>query len=101
MSEFKATPLGDIGWDELSTFADAKQPMTHRDWQVDNDNRARRGAVALIAYAQRFDQGEEFETTLSDLLGDLMHLADALKDTDFYYALDRAYRDYTEEIKGE
>lgn len=75
----------------------------------DNTRRASFAADALLAYADRTFSGavgEDFHTVIGDLLGDLMHLCDALVDAnedgrlDFDALVDRGRSHYTPELSG-
>jgi hypothetical protein len=66
----------------------------------DNYRRATFASGSLKHYAKRTgDLDEAPGTAISDLLGDLMHLADCLS-LDFISLMDRAYTDYSAEIEG-
>lgn len=66
----------------------------------DNQLRGLFAAVALKAYAARTGVGgEDFSVSLSDMLGDLRHLCDALG-LDFDEQLRRGTWHYTEELHG-
>lgn len=78
------------------------------DPQRDVDNNAAEAAIAVLAYRMVADPGavNEDETTIADLLSNLMHLADALVDEegdplDFDYLIDKARGYYEAEIRGE
>lgn len=72
------------------------------DAQRDNDIRANRGAIALVAYAQRVSGGsltDEAASTVSDLLSDLRHLCDGLG-IDWEAAVASSDINYRDEILG-
>jgi hypothetical protein len=95
-----------VDWDAVHDGA-----ATEDDWQVwaeaDDpygiqlrvDMHAQWAARALIAFTDVVGGGEDLETQLSDLLGDLQHLADALG-VDWDEAVRRGNRFYGEEILG-
>lgn len=76
-------------------------PVACRD---DNTLRAEFAGLALKAYAARVfpsgSVGEEPATVFSDLLGDLMHLADALGE-DFVALVESGEVHYLAELNGE
>lgn len=86
--------------DLLEAFPD--DHITDTDPQADNNARASFAALAVTAYAKRTcpSGGEEIETIIGDLLGDLMHLCDGL-DLSFDALVDRAFRHYDPETRGE
>jgi hypothetical protein len=74
--------------------------ITTADPQADNNARASFAAHALHAYSQVCIGSGEFEEALTDLLGDLRHLADALG-LDYGDADYRAHAHYVAEIHGQ
>jgi hypothetical protein len=82
-------------WEVMSGSIDGADP------QADNDARASFGARALATHAGLTGNGgEPLATALSDLLGDLRHLADALG-VDYDDADATADMHYCAEIHGE
>lgn len=78
---------------------------THEGEDLVRDNSIRAGwaARALIAYATHLaDQSlvEDLETVTSDLVGDLLHLCDALG-LDWEEIFERGERFYREELSGD
>jgi putative protein kinase ArgK-like GTPase of G3E family len=69
------------------------------DPQGDNNARASFAAVALSAFIRRVGSDEPV-TEFSDLLADLMHLADSMG-IDFDSVLATAERNHREELRGE
>jgi len=69
-----------------------------KECHEDNNIRAMWAAAALKEYVANTGE-DEFEATISDLLGDLMHLCDAL-DVDFDEALRRGRNAYEPESEG-
>lgn len=70
--------------------------------KIDNDLRAAWAFLGLEAYVRRTfgtAEDESFETLIPDLMSDLMHLCDAVH-LDVEYALDKARRQYEEELDG-
>jgi hypothetical protein len=65
--------------------------------ETTNADRARWALAAFIAYAASHRCDEDDQTTLADLLCDLLHFADA-NDLDFDSAMGRAERSYHEEV---
>lgn len=87
--------------DLLKAFPDSK--ISDVDPQADNNARAGFAALAVVAYANRTfpgGVGEELETVIGDLLGDLRHLCDGL-DLDFDALLATSWRHYDPETRGE
>jgi len=64
----------------------------------ENERRSQLAAIALSAFKE--DEFEDCETTLCDLLADLLHWCDR-HDADFDRCLARARRHYTEETTPE
>jgi hypothetical protein len=97
--ELAISELTARGWDGDGRFrdCDSAQDITH-----DNTRRAGFALAALSAYADRTGglAGEPVEQKMVDLLGDLMHLADALW-MDFDYLTERAVAQYEPETRGE
>ncbi len=85
---------------DLAVFAERQQSahVTGVNHQADNNTRASFAAVALVAYIKRVGE-DEVETNVSDLLGDIMHLCDALG-IDFDDMIHRGLRHYDREVKG-
>ncbi|QFG08656.1 hypothetical protein PBI_VANISOA_76 [Mycobacterium phage Vanisoa] len=78
----------------------AESPKRGRE-AGDNTFNVSWAAVALSAYVQTIGGHDEgLETPISDLLGDLMHLADAAG-VDFEEALNKAEYNYGFELNGE
>lgn len=78
------------------------------DNEHDNTLRARWAGTAVKAYAQQTGilHGEPVETAISDLLADLRHLVDALRDEDgepldFDELSELGGRRYAEELRGD
>ncbi|MBE5477993.1 hypothetical protein E3G68_005347 [Mycobacteroides abscessus] len=99
--------VGDVA--ELARLFEGKPKeslaATHEgvDLQRDNNIRAGWAARALIAYANHLgDQSlvEELETVTGDLLGDLLHLFDALG-LDWEEIRERGERFHREEVLGD
>jgi hypothetical protein len=97
--------------EEIETTDDLPMPDPHDhlacDWgnpeacADDNTLRAELAALAVRAYAERTGVlGEEPALAISDLLGDLMHLCDALG-LDFQGLVDRGAYHYEPELRGE
>lgn len=71
------------------------------DEQEDNNLRAKFAAKAVYHYARRTGTlDEEPALSISDMLGDLRHLCDAL-DLDFDELVERGAFHYSAEIRGE
>ena len=73
------------------------------DTRHDNNRRAGWGAKALLTYADATfggAEGEDFETVIGDLMGDLMHLCDLLE-LDFAEMCEKGRGHYLPEIAGE
>lgn len=68
------------------------------DYRADNTARASFAAQALVTFVERVGENE-MGTNVSDLLGDLMHLCDAL-DIDFDEAVEKGRWHYEAEIEG-
>lgn len=91
----------------LQTAADVEELEEHLGEHInDNDDpaynngvRAGFAATAFKAFAIRVGGGEVVETTISDLLADLMHLCDSL-DLSFEDAVVRAESHYLPESEG-
>lgn len=100
METFKAQPLS---VENLEDLADALPPgqigITY-DPQRDNNARASFAVAALVAYRNVVRGDEDIETVLSDLLGDLRHLADVVG-VDFDEANDRGRYHYDAEVIGD
>ncbi|ALF00949.1 hypothetical protein SEA_SERENITY_82 [Mycobacterium phage Serenity] len=78
----------------------ARNPKTGRE-PGDNTYNCTWAAVALSAYTKVVGGDDnEVGTQISDLLGDLLHLADAAG-VDFYEALATAETNYKAEVNGE
>lgn len=79
-----------------------KYATTVRRTQAGNSANALWGGAALAKYGGvvQGEWDEPLDTVLADLLGDLLHLADAL-DLDFEDALHKAEMNYTAEVDGE
>ncbi|QBP31095.1 hypothetical protein SEA_REFUGE_77 [Mycobacterium phage Refuge] len=75
----------------------AASPKTGRE-PGDNSYNVSWAAVAASAYQKVI--GGDFENIIPDLLGDLMHLADAMG-VDFEEALNKAEFNYDAEVNGE
>ncbi len=86
--------------------------MTDTDTQADNTTRAMFACAAVQAYAKETGVGGESPyLAITDLLGDLMHLVDALNNGEnpdddnykgeFTTVLENAYRHYDAEVHGE
>ncbi|WP_082993074.1 hypothetical protein [Mycobacterium sp. 1245111.1] len=76
--------------------------VTSQDIQRDNDIRAARGAQALMAYGAYLNDAtvnEDLQSSVSDLLGDLRHLCDAVG-VDWDRAVERSGRDHFSEVRG-
>lgn len=76
--------------------------VTSQDIQRDNAIRAARGAHALMAYGAYLDDAtidEGLQFSVSDLLGDLRHLCDAVG-VDWDRAVERSGRDHFSEVRG-
>lgn len=69
----------------------------HHKTIINNKDRAERAQRAITEYA---DNGEEDQTTLQDLLGDLRHFADA-RDLNFDQAFSNGSCMYDEEVEEE
>jgi hypothetical protein len=90
------TPTGGCGAnnpvENIEQLRAATEHAEQVDWpEVGNAARAQRGGYALVRYTALLvgDQQQVLRTALADLLGDLMHLADAL-DVDYDDAHQRA-----------
>lgn len=59
-----------------------------------------RFADLVDIYRERYDVGEDDETTLTDLTADLMHWCDS-RGLEFALVADRAFMHYEAEIRGE
>ncbi|WGH21500.1 hypothetical protein SEA_TUCKER_82 [Mycobacterium phage Tucker] len=78
----------------------AQRPKHGRE-PGDNTYNCTWAAVALSAYVKVVGgEDEDVATQISDLLGDLMHLADAAA-VDFDEALNKAEYNYDAEVNGE
>jgi hypothetical protein len=66
-----------------------------------NALRADRAANTLLAYAQRYDDGTDVETALTDLLADVMHMLDQHYGFDIDEALGTARMHFDAETHGE
>jgi hypothetical protein len=83
-------------WDGDGSFRDFAD--AEADTQHDNTRRAGFALLALGAYADRV--GTDEESVISDLIGDLRHLCDALGE-DFDTQAERSLLHYNAEILGE
>lgn len=115
---YPALPIKAAGTNEIPNPPSLGH-ISHEDGIERSNNylRAVWAGVGLHAYARRVgDVHEPFEAAISDLLADLMHLVDALREGDSlqedYWAeydtreafdrmLDQARRRYNEELRGE
>ncbi|SIH34311.1 Uncharacterised protein [Mycobacteroides abscessus subsp. abscessus] len=85
---------------QLAPQVDESLRIRGDDPTEDNTTRAHQGAAALLSYALGPGSGSEpVETSLADVLGSLMHTADALG-IDFHSALNRAEICYQDEVSG-
>lgn len=89
------------GWRDLPSERENGITYDAGDEVHDNSRRASGGVVAIRAYAEQTYSGwgEELDTIVGDMLGDLMHACDALG-VDFGTALRRAEGDYSCELEG-
>ena len=76
--------------------------------KADNAHRIERADEVIFEYAERWDRGEDDETTIIDLLADLKHKVGKMagrKDPNgflmFERLLDAAHRHYFAEVYGE
>ncbi len=90
--------LSSLDWDGDGEMRYSIEP---EDLKHDNRRRAGFALVALHAYAKRLGgaEREEAETHFGDLLGDMIHLADALE-IDFEGAMNKARGNYADEAQG-
>lgn len=90
-------PIEAMDGDGDFRYGDSPEDIAH-----DNLRRAGFAAIGVHAFAKRTGLlgGEDMHTTLSDLLCDLHHLADAI-DLDWDELLNRADGHYEPEIRGE
>jgi hypothetical protein len=87
--------VSDFEGDGDMRYGDSPEENVH-----DNTRRAGFVISALRAYSQKTGMsGEDFETTISDMLGDMRHLCDAL-DVDFDAASERGGGHYEAEVTG-
>lgn len=70
------------------------------DEREDNRIRAAWAGHAVVAFVDMVGDAGELESSISDLLGDLMHLCDALN-INFDYMIEQGRRHYTAELRGE
>lgn len=87
---------GSGNWKALYSESDTPEDIRH-----DNRRRAGFAATAVLAFADEcFGRSdEELETVVSDLMGDLMHLCDALN-LSFDGLVERGRRHYLPELHG-
>lgn len=102
--ECPAPPIVATEWFHLPETREKGITYDNGDEISDNFRRATGGAVGMRAYAVEAyngGSGEPLHTILGDLLGDLMHLSDALEGVDFDRMLQRARNDYSYELRGQ
>ncbi|WP_454231348.1 DUF4262 domain-containing protein [Mycolicibacterium fortuitum] len=101
---FLAQRLPIENFEELQELLGAEQGKAHdtdQGAQCDNNNRARRGALALLSYVDECGPGgDELATLVADMLADIQHLCDAI-DVDWHEAIAKAESTYRAEIFGE
>jgi hypothetical protein len=76
--------------------------VSPQDIQRDNNIRAASGAQALMAYGAYVNDAtidEDLQSSVSDMLGDLRHLCDAVG-VDWDRAVERSGRDHFSEVRG-
>ncbi|AER26378.1 hypothetical protein [Mycobacterium phage Y10] len=95
---YRAARLDAETIDDLAALPSSS--ITYDDPQADNNTRAAFAAEALVAYVRRVGDPGELETAVTDLLGDLRHLCDALG-LDFEDAAEMSFCHYDAEIRGE
>lgn len=83
--------------DGSGDFTDGGEPT---EISMDNTRRASFAATAVLAYAKRTrSDGNEIATTISDMIGDLHHLCDALG-VDIDLAFNMGHQHYRAELRG-
>ncbi|UUG69778.1 MazG-like nucleotide pyrophosphohydrolase [Mycobacterium phage OmniCritical] len=95
---YRAARLDAETIDDLAALPSSS--ITYDDPQADNGARAGFAAEALVAYVRRVGDPGELETAVTDLLGDLRHLCDALG-FDFGDVAEVSFCHYDAEIRGE
>lgn len=99
MSDLFKAKLGEVeNLEDLAALP--KMCIGNIDPQADNNARASFAAKALTTYTSIVGDTEDLETQISDLLGDLRHLCDALG-VDYGEAAEHALYHYCYEIRGE
>lgn len=98
-AKFNGLNVKDMNMSDLAdAVASAPAHIRDEDYRDDNTARASFAAQALVTFVERAGENE-METNISDLLGDLMHLCDALG-IDFDEAVDDGRVYYEAEVEG-
>jgi hypothetical protein len=69
-----------------------------KEFEMVNEARAQRGAVAFVAYVAKAGE-DELQTSFTDMLADLLHLSDAIG-VDFDEAVRVAHNHHDRELEG-
>lgn len=93
LDEHVGQHIGGSSTDLAFTLAGRPVPTTY-----DNNVRAGLAVTALKAFSERAGE-QDVETTITDLLANLMHLCDSL-DLTFDRLVSRAHRHHSPEVRG-